>query len=142
VLHSFIAKDKISEDKTIEYLIVAPSANEAKEYVRKRHQIRVKRHRGLARFALGAAMKLLYNKGNLEAVSSQVKQLADANVETHVKENGFNSGDVSIYVHDNLNYAVPALKAGESSVQTAITNAVNKTIGLIKMRAAKAGTFD
>lgn len=48
-----------------------------------------------------------------------------------MNDTGFNSGTASVYVHDNLEYVIPALKNGESSVTQAIDAAIRKAMGYI-----------
>ena len=60
-----------------------------------------------------------------------------------MQDTGFNSGNVNIHVHDNLQYAILALKGGESAVNVAIANALNKTVGMIQHRIQQlGGRFD
>ena len=100
----------------------------------------MKRHKGLAKHAIGVALKAIYDKGGASDNASQkVNELARQNVEATVKETGFNKGDVNIHVHDKLDYAALALQNGMSSVNTSIANAVNKIFGLIQQRVKQNG---
>lgn len=140
VAHSYEVEDKVSSDKTIKYIIVCSSEKEALKTARQFHKSRVKRHKSLAKHALSLAMKAIYDKGSAsDNVSKEVKSLAQQNVDAHVRDSGFNRGDVQVHVHDKLNYAALALQNASSSVSTAISNAVNKTFGYIKSRVKQNG---
>lgn len=133
IAHSYEVKDKISEDKTIQYIIVAESAEQAKNYAKETHKNRVMRYKSLARFAIGLAMKSIYDKGGgIDNTTQYARRVAQNNVETTVSESGFNSGSANVHIHDKLNYAALALKNGEGSVNIAIQNALKKMIGYIK----------
>lgn len=140
VVHSFDVVDKVSTEKVIKYIIVTGSAKEATRLAKQLHKSRVKRHKYLARHAIGLAMKAIYDKGGAnDNVNKDVRDLARQNVDTSVRETGFNSGEVNIHIHDKLDYAALALQNGESSVNLAIQNAVNKIFGMIKQRLKQNG---
>lgn len=140
VVHSYEVKDIVSPDKTDQYIIVAPTQKDAKEYAKKRHEARVKAFKGLARMALSLAMKSVYSKSSAnDKVSTLAKDVATRNTQVQVSSTGFNSGTVDITVHDNLEYAIPAMENGESSVQEAIALAMKKTIGYIEQKVKKTG---
>lgn len=68
--------------------------------------------------ALSLAMKAVYSKSSAnDKVSTLAKDVATRNTQVQVSSTGFNSGTVDISVHDNLEYAIPAMENGESSVQ-------------------------
>lgn len=63
VAHSFEVKDRVSEQKTVEYIIVTHSEKEALRTAREFHKSRVKRHKSLAKHAVTVGMKAIYDKG-------------------------------------------------------------------------------
>jgi len=110
VAHSYEVQDKISSEKIIQYIIVAESQKDAMKYARDFHKNRVKRHKSLARHAIGVAMKAIYDKGSAnDNVNQKVRELARQNVDATVQETGFNEGEVNIHIHDKLDYAALAL---------------------------------
>lgn len=140
VVHSYEVEDKVSQEKTIRYIMVANSQNAAVKYAKEFHKSRVKQHKGLARLAVGLAMKAIYDKGSVnDKVIGNTRSIAEKNVEATVKDSGFNKGDVNIHIHDKLDYAALALQQGMASVNTSIQNAVNKIFGLIKQRIKQTG---
>lgn len=62
--HSYEIEDKIGDGKTLKYIIVASSQAKATKCARDFHKSRVRQHKGLARHALGLAMKAIYDKGS------------------------------------------------------------------------------
>lgn len=144
-VHSYKVFDKVSEDKTIQYILVAVSEREAHRYAKQLHKARVKRYKALAKHAVSLAMKKVYDKQNLadEQITNVARGVAIQNVEVSVVETGFNSGTVNIHVHDNLNYAVKALKNKDASVTLALQSSLNKMIGFVKQKIkAKGGSID
>ena len=138
VLHSYEVEDRISEEKTVKYILVTNSMKDARTYAQTFHKSRVKRNKSLAKYAVGLAMKAVYDKQNVnDNVSDEARTIAAQNVRAVVNEEGFNSGTVNIFVHDALDYAALALKDGENSVQTALNNAANKMIGFIQHRISQ-----
>lgn len=140
VAHSYEVSDKVSDDKIIKYIIVAETEKKAFKFAKQFHKSRVKRHKYLAKYALGVARKQLYDKSALnENVTQDVRVLANNVVTTSVVEKGFNSGDLSIKVHDKLDYAALALQNGEASIPAAINSAMNKVVGYIIQRIKATG---
>lgn len=140
VIHSFEVVDKVSDQKEVKYIMVAKSEKDAMKYAKQFHKGRVKRHKYLAKHAIGLAMKAIYDKGGAnDKVNQDVRDLARQNVDTSVRETGFNSGEVNIHIHDKLDYAALALQNGQSSVNLAIQNAVNKIFGMIKQKLKQNG---
>ena len=140
VIHSFEVVDKVSDQKEVKYIMVAKSEKDAMKYAKQFHRGRVKRHKYLAKHAIGLAMKAIYDKGGAnDNVNKDVRDIARQNVDTSVRETGFNEGEVNIHIHDKLDYAALALQNGQASVNIAIQNAVNKIFGLIKQRVKHNG---
>jgi len=140
VIHSYEIEDKVSDQKTISYIMVAKSEKDATKYAKQFHKGRVKRHKGLAKHAIGLAMKAIYDKGSAnDNVAKKVNEIARRNVETKVTDTGFNEGEVNIHVHDKLDYAALALQNGPNSVNIAMKNALNKILGMLKQRVKQNG---
>jgi len=116
-LFTFKVTDHISQDKSFSYLMVAKSPKVAESHARKFHRAKVKRTRGLAKYALGIAMNRVHSKESVGGkVEAEAKTTAQKEVVVDVRNQGFNSGSISIFVHDRLNYAALALKSGENAV--------------------------
>lgn len=62
VAHSYEVQDKISDDKIIEYIIVSETEKKALRFAKQFHKNRVKQYKGLAKVAIGMAMKAVYDK--------------------------------------------------------------------------------
>lgn len=94
-------------------------------------------NRGLAKTALGVAMKSISTRNTADTVTPRALRLAQANVS--VKEYGSGNG-FTLEINDSLNYAALALKGGPSAVDMAMKKAANKIAGrLSKVAAAKLG---
>lgn len=120
-LHTYKVIDHISKEDEIQYLIVAETQKQAEQHAKKFHIAKVKRTRGLAKYVLGLAMNRVHNKESVGAnVTSEAQNIGMKNAEVDVQTHGFNSGSVSIRVHDKLDYAALALKSGENGVQMAM----------------------
>lgn len=140
VLHVFKVVDSSADPKIDQYLLVTTDEKTAKDYATERHKKRVLRYKGLARTALSLAMKAVYNKGAaLENVSNEAAQTAKQATKVQVNDTGFNSGVASVYVHDELDYAVSAMKDGESSVTQAVNAAIRKAMGYIIHKVKSTG---
>lgn len=120
-LHTYKVTDNISQDEKFEYLVVAETMKKAEQHAKKFHVAKVKRTRGLAKYVLGLAMHRVHSKESIGAnVTSEAQSIGMKNADVNVQRQGFNSGSVSISVHDKLDYAALALKSGENGVQMAM----------------------
>ena len=109
-------------------MLVTTDEKTAKDYAMERHKKLVRKYKGLARTAISLAMKAIYNKGAaVDNVSNEAAQTAKEVTQVKVNDTGFNSGTASVYVHDGLNYAVSAMKDGESSVTQAVNAALRRS---------------
>ena len=143
VLHTYKVTDKIASDEEFSYLLVAESPKIAKDHAKKFHENKVKRVRGLAKFALGVAMHKVHVKESVGGgVGEEARKIGMKEVDVNVKSNGFNSGDVSITVHDKLDYSALALKSGESAVQLAMQRALNSMTAYLNKKLDKKGIQD
>lgn len=61
VLHTYEVVDKVAEGKEYKWLAVAESDRVARRHAEKFHKARVKRARGLAKYALGLAMHKVHS---------------------------------------------------------------------------------
>lgn len=138
---TFEIEETVGNDKKIKYLMVCQSESKALQYARKFAKSRIRRFKGLAKHAVGIAMKAVYDRQNVPAtnITAEAKDLATKVVFANVTEHGFDSGEVSIVVKDQLDYATCALKNGDSTVNQAVGNALAKMAGLIAHRTANAG---
>lgn len=142
-LHSFAVKDRISDEKSIEILVVARNAGQAKEWMAKRHKNRVKRYKMLAKHALSIAMHRVSSAESAnEGVTQEAKAKGMECVNAVVRDSGFGTGEVNIRVHDKLRYASYALKGGESVVEQALQKALNGMTGYMKKKLKDKGIED
>lgn len=138
----FAVTDYITDDKKIQYVIIADSSELAREKAMSFHKNRVQEHKGLAKIALSIATYLLSQSGNVEQGNQNTNAIAHSATSVNVIENGFDSGDIQVSVHDRLNYASDALKGGASSVQMAINKSCNQILGYLASRLKKEGRIN
>lgn len=140
-VHTYHVIDEIADSKTYEYILVADNMKQAEQEAKRRHRNRIKMYSGLAKCALGLAMHKTYSQQNVaEDVNQQTKEAGDKMTDARVVESGFDGGDVSIHVEDNLKYATDALKTGE--IDTTIEKALNKMVGYINHKLHQKGIYD
>ena len=140
VAHVYEVTDNTADPKIDKYLVVAPDQKTATDYAKQRHKNLVLKYKGLAKTAISLAMKAVYDKGaGSEQYSQEVTSKAKELTQVQVNDTGFNSGTASVYVHDGLNYAVAALKDGESSVTQAMNDAIRKAMGYIMHKVKSTG---
>jgi hypothetical protein len=136
---------KGSKKSSRHYIVLASDMKTATEYAKEKHRKRVKRYSGMARYALTLAMMKTARKGFADksdmVVTNIGKRTAMKNVDVHVKERGFDSGELSIDIHDALDYATGALQDGAGYVQRAVQKASNSIVGMINHRLKEQGSF-
>lgn len=93
--------------------------------------------RGLAKAALGIAMKSISTRNAADSVTPRALRLAQANVAVRK----YGNGDMfTLEIRDSLNYASLALKGGPAAVDLALQRAANKIAGrLSKVAERKLG---
>ena len=127
------------------YVILATDMKTARKFAEDRHRKRVRRYSGMARFALTYAMMQTSRRSSPDkstAIATATgKGTAMKNVLVNVRESGYDSGEVSIDVHDGLEYATGALKDGEGYGQVSVQKAVNGIVGMINRHIDKVGSF-
>ena len=139
-MHVFEVVDSSADPKIDKYLLVANDEKTARDYAVERHKRLVRRYKGLARTALSLAMKAVYDKGSAPGnVTDEAARTARQVTQVQVNDTGYNSGAASVYVHDGLNYAVSAMKDGESSATQAVNAAIRKAMGYIMRKVQSAG---
>ena len=112
------------------YYVIAPDKKTAENFERKAAAHRIERFGNLAKWALGVAM----NKISTRLVGSK---LSITNVQD---SGGFASGSFVVEVIDALDYAIAALKGGETDITLAFQKAANKTAGRMMRYMADLGT--
>ena len=90
--------------------------------------------RGLAKAALGIAMKSISTRNAADSVTPRALRLAHANVS--VRKNGYGNM-FRLVIHDSLDYAALALKGGPAAVNLALQRAANKIAGRLSKVAEK-----
>lgn len=142
-LHTYKVIDHISKEDEIQYLVVAETQKKAEQHAKRWHINKVKRTRRLAKYVLGLAMHRVHSKESIGAnVTSEAQTIGMKNADVNVRTNGFNKGDVSISVHDKLDYAALALKNGEVEVGMAMQRALNSMTAYINKRLENKGIQD
>lgn len=122
-----------------QYIAIAPSTKVVLAYENRRAARRKLALGGLAKYTLGLAMsKISTHRGTDDAGIRAVTiapQFAHASTALHGHE-------LTIEVHDALDYAILALRGGKGSVDLAIKKAANKTFGLLAQECAKWGNIE
>lgn len=144
LVYSVIDSVEGAKSKTQRYMVIARSSKDAEHYAKVRHVKRVKQFSGMAKYALTLAMMKTAGNAKVSQVGNiapKAKNTAAQNVEVRVNETGWNKGEVSIDIHDALDYAAKALKNGEGFVTQAIQNASNSIIGMINNKMKRNGSL-
>lgn len=134
-----------AEGKSYESHVVARDAAAAKRYLKERTARRVKARKGLARLALNHCMRGLARDsmgGGSGVADGALSAIAAKNVDVRLEEKGYNSGEISIRVHDRLRYASKAVKGGPNAVDQAVSNALNRIIGMVSQKLKKEGRVE
>ena len=134
-----------TDKASINYLIVSPNAERAKERAKKIQRRAGMMFAGLARRALTILMmKTATIKDNDgDSVSSDVSNKANEltqRVET--KSGNMLNATYSLLLEDNLDYASGAVKGGESGVNLALQKAMNKVASVINHKCEKLLMFE
>lgn len=113
-------------------------------YAKQRHKNMVLKYRGLAKLALGMAMHAVSanETPSVGNVTNKAREVGAKVVSARVMDSGFSSGQVSIHVEDNLDYAADAIKNGQSYIDTAVQKALNSAVGYLNRRFEKRGIED
>lgn len=135
--------DKLSNDlKT--YLIIAPSQSSAKAKAKSIVRARQIRFAGLARRAISVLMmKTATTKVNDNVpmrVSAKAKEVTSTK-EVIAKAKDGNGGKYSLTMHDELNYAIDAIKGGRATVDTQLKKAMNKMVSVINKKMPDGSSF-
>lgn len=131
-------------EKRRTFLIVSPNIQRAKE---KAFQIKKSislRYAGLAKTALTMLMKktaTINNKPDLvpQYVNTKANELTN---KTESQNNGSDSSFYSLKLDDNLDYAVAAVKGGDSGVNLALQKSMNKVTATINRKCEKLLLFN
>lgn len=146
VVNVYIVQDLHAKDpktaKPLVYYILARDAAIATQYAKNRHENRVKAHAGMAKASLGSIMHDIFGKGLGVGMSQRVKRIVNSVNKVRKNISGFGSGCVGLYVLDGLDYAIPAVDGGATSINTAVQRAVNGIVGQINAGLAKQAGAD
>ena len=112
------------------FYMVAASRDAAIYHVTNRFQKIVKTYACMGKDAWTLAMKLTTQKDSTYSSSKKAKEVLERNVKVSSNLTGLNSGNYSIEVQDNLNYAGDII-GGDSAVNLALAKALNSTNGYI-----------
>ncbi len=117
------------------YYIAASSEKSATRWLKAIEKKRIKKYRGLAKHALGRiAHKVAASVNVADNVEQAAQTIAERNTNVQKSSTGFNDGQYSITMEDNLDYAMLALKNGEQDVNTCLQRALNATTAIINKR--------
>lgn len=118
----------IFDKKKRTYIIVAPSKSSATSKAKGIIKNRLGKYKGLARRALGVLMRKAATVNVADMVSADATQTAEQ--QTTVRE--MNSGDnYVISMSDTLDYAMDAVKGGDSGLDNSIQKAINMAVATI-----------
>lgn len=110
------------------YLIVSPSSALAKKTAISIKQKEALRYSGLARNAISMLMKKAFNKNSNDDVEGHITQVSNSLTSIQRRKSG---DSFSITLNDNLDYALPAVKGGQSGIDLAFQKAMNKITATI-----------
>lgn len=127
------------------YIIVAPNISSAKKIAKQIVTRRAMKYSGLAKRAIGVLMfKTNTKKVNDGRINPGVEIVANDNtrkVETVKKADNGNS-IYSLTLHDDLRYALDAIRGGKGMVDIAMKKAMNKIVSIINRKIQKKGFLD
>ena len=121
------------------YIAIAPSTKAVLDYENRRSARRKLALGGLAKYTLGLAMSKIST--HREADDAGMRAVTIAPQFAHAST-ALHGHELTIEVHDALDYAILALKGGRGSVDLALRNAANKTFGLLAHECAKWGKVE
>lgn len=133
-LHVFVVTPEHSAVRA--YLVVAPSMERAAEFERGVAERRIRAYGGLAKWALGSAMRGLSTRNAAADVSAEA-EAAGARLSSVVRLKGAD-GAYAVRVTDEARHAVAALRGGEGAVDVALMKAANKIAGRLAHRFGDA----
>ena len=105
---------------------------------------KAKRYAGLAKRAIGVLMMKTTTTKVVDAVPMRVDAKARQQTETKeivAKSTDGNGGKYSLTLHDNLLYALDAIKGGRTAVDTQMKKAMNKMVSVINRKMPDGSAF-
>ena len=120
------------------YLIVAPSQKEAEKKACQIRRSRALQYAGLARTALSLLMKKTATVSVPMDSSQNVNEKADQ-MTTRIESKKGNQ--YSLQLNDNLDYALNAVKGGDSGVDLALRKAMNKITATVNRKCSNILLF-
>lgn len=127
------------------YIIVAPTISDAKKIAKQIVVRRAMRYSGLAKRAIGILMfKTNTKKVNDGRPNPGVENVAMMNTskKEQVKKSENGNGIYSLTLYDDLEYALDAIRGGQSAVDIAMKKAMNKIVSIINRKIEKKGFLD
>lgn len=120
------------------YILAAMSERDALDFERKRAGHSIAKSGGLAKLAFAIASNRISTRRTPgEKVAAFAEHAAKKTVRTASRLSG---QTFEIEAHDELEHAIPALKAGVLSIDDAYKSAANKTWGLLSQYCSKYGS--
>lgn len=127
------------------YIIVAPTISDAKKIAKQIVVRRAMRYSGLAKRAIGILMfKTNTKKVNDGRLNPGVENVAMMNTrkKEQVKKSENGNGIYSLTLYDDLEYALEAIRGGQSAVDIAMKKAMNKIVSIINRKIDKKGFLE
>lgn len=127
------------------YIIVAPTISDAKKIAKQIVVRRAMRYSGLAKRAIGVLMfKTNTKKVNDGRLNPGVENVAMMNTrkKEQVKKSENGNGIYSLTLYDDLEYALEAIRGGQSAVDIAMKKAMNKIVSIINRKIDKKGFLE
>ena len=119
------------------YIIVAPTVSNARKIAKEIVVRRAMRYSGLAKRAIGVLMfKTNTKKVNDGRLNPGVELVANDNTKKveKVRKSDNGKGIYELNLYDNLNYALNAIRGGQSAVDIAMKKAMNKIVSIIRRK--------
>ncbi len=126
------------------YLIIAPDIASAKAKAKSIVRARQIRFAGLARRAISVLMMKTATKKVNDNVPMRVSAKArevTSTKEVIAKAKDGNGGKYSLTMHDELKYAIDAIKGGRMTVDTQLKKAMNKMVSVINKKMPDGSSF-
>ena len=136
-LHTYLVTPEHERDR--KYLVIAPNSKMVANYENRRSRRRKVALGGLAKYTLGFAMARLSTRNGPGDAGMKAQAIAPQFAHAATALHGH---ELTVEVHDALDYALLALKGGRGSIDLALKRAANKTFGLLSHECAKWGKVE
>ena len=121
------------------YLVVAKSESVARKFEDAKVKRRIRKYRGLAKHAFTLLQRKLHAESSMADSAGdgeKINEVAEKIAETQIEES---ENSCRVEVKDNLDYAMLAIKGGQTAIDDSVKKAANKVAGLITRTMKRHG---